>query len=29
MAGVAQSDQEAKRRIQDFLQRKAGKVRPG
>jgi enoyl-CoA hydratase/carnithine racemase len=29
MAGVAQSDQEAKRRIQDFLERKAGKVRPG
>jgi enoyl-CoA hydratase/carnithine racemase len=29
MAGVAQSDQEAKRRIQDFLERKTGKVRPG
>ncbi|MET0971634.1 MAG: crotonase/enoyl-CoA hydratase family protein [Tardiphaga sp.] len=29
MAGVAQSDQEAKRRIQAFLERKAGKVRPG
>jgi enoyl-CoA hydratase/carnithine racemase len=29
MAGVAQSDQEAKARIRDFLERKAGKVQPG
>jgi len=28
MAGVAQSDKEAKRRIQDFLDRKAAKVQP-
>ncbi|MDB5653222.1 MAG: enoyl-CoA hydratase [Tardiphaga sp.] len=29
MASVAQSDQEAKTRIRDFLERKAGKVQPG
>ena len=29
MASVAQSDQEAKSRIRDFLERKAGKVKPG
>ncbi|SNT42008.1 Enoyl-CoA hydratase/carnithine racemase [Tardiphaga sp. OK246] len=29
MASVAQSDQEAKNRIRDFLERKAGKVKPG
>ena len=29
MASVAQSDQEAKSRIRDFLERKTGKVKPG
>jgi hypothetical protein len=29
MAAIAQSDQEAKNRIQDFLAKRAAKVKPG